>query len=181
MKTITIDYPGGSLLDVREQYKGVKGFYPQSWYETEAFAKKVIPAGKWEVRLEPMPQSFDKTWEEQQATLPDLIYEVPPAAVLCFAIMEHWRNTRERAFENCYVRTSSLDSDGDRVDVGYFGADGLDVDYYWDGHRDSSLGVSASRKLSPRSLVPSDSLSLETLSARIEKIEAVLKHHNFTV
>lgn len=174
MKTITIDFPGGSLFDIHEQYKGVNGFYFQSWYETEAFALEKIPAGKWEVRLEPMPDSFNKTWEEQQKTLPDLIYEVPPVAVLAFAIMEHWRNTGERAFESCYVRTSSLDSGGYRVLVGDFGAGGLDVDDCWGDDRDSRLGVSAARKFGPRNLEalePSEALTLESLSARIEKIE----------
>jgi hypothetical protein len=45
-----------------------------------------------------------------------------------------------------YVRTSSLDSDGDRVRVGSFDAGGLIVSFYWDDRRDGDLGVSAARK-----------------------------------
>lgn len=170
---------GVSDEDVKKQYPRL--FYKQSWYEDEAFAKEVIPAGKWEVRLEAMPDSFSKTWEEQQKLMPDIPYEVPPAAVLLFAICEHYQNTGERAFADHYVRTASLDSDGNRVGVAHFDADGLDVYDYWDGRRVSGLGVSASRKIGPRTLdplVPSESLSLESLSARIAKIEHTLAHYN---
>lgn len=40
----------------------------------------------------------------------------------------------------------SLDSDGNRVNVGNFDADGLNVNNYWDDNRNSNLGVSASRQ-----------------------------------
>jgi len=39
-----------------------------------------------------------------------------------------------------------LDSDGNRVNVGNFDADGLNVNNYWDDNRNSNLGVSASRQ-----------------------------------
>lgn len=39
-----------------------------------------------------------------------------------------------------------LDSDGNRVNVGNFDSDGLNVNNYWDDNRNSNLGVSASRQ-----------------------------------
>jgi hypothetical protein len=48
--------------------------------------------------------------------------------------------------ESLYVRTSSLDSDGYRVNVGDFDAVGLNVNFWQDDDRISTLGVSAGRK-----------------------------------
>jgi len=39
-----------------------------------------------------------------------------------------------------------LDSDGNRVNVGNFDDEGLNVNNYWDDNRNSNLGVSASRQ-----------------------------------
>lgn len=146
MKTITINFPGASLNDMRVQNKNL--FYYQNWHTNEAFANEVIPAGKWEVRLEPCTGSLNKTWDEQQATLPDLMYEVPPAAVLVYAMVEHFRKTGERAFEKVWVRTSSCDSDGTRVSVGDFGAKGVSVSSHWGDGRSSDIGLAGARKLS---------------------------------
>jgi len=49
---------------------------------------------------------------------------------------------------NCYVRVSSVGSDGDRVRVGHFDGAGIGVYSGWDDDRRSDLGVSAVRKFS---------------------------------
>lgn len=181
MKTLTIDFPGASLLDVLEKNKDL--VYPQTWYKDEAFAKEQIPAGTWEVSLESVKDSLSKNWTEQQ----ELIgkgSEVPPVAVLAYAIFQHFKDTGERAFENVYVRTSSLDSDGVRVSVGFFDARGLSVAYYWDGSRLSFLGIASARKSSIESLGAAEPLeSFETLNLfeRVQKIEDWFKEHNIEI
>lgn len=162
MKTITVNFPAASLLEVLEKNKDL--VYPQTWYKDETFANEQIPAGTWEVSLEPVKDSLSKNWDEQQELI-GKDSEVPPAAVLAYAIFQHFKDTGERAFENVYVRTSSLDSGGSRVLVGYFDARGLFVnDYRWDSDRSSGLGVASARKLSVESLgatEPLEDLSLE--------------------
>lgn len=67
----------------------------------------------------------------------------------------------ERLFENSYVRTSDVSAHGDRVDVGFFDAQGLHVNH-WHDHPDSNVGVSSARKLEmnlePGNLEPIESL-----------------------
>lgn len=161
MKTITVNFPAASLLEVLEKNKDL--VYPQTWYKDETFANEQIPAGTWEVSLEPVKDSLSKNWDEQQELI-GKDSEVPPAAVLAYAIFQHFKDTGERAFENVYVRTSSLDSGGDRVIVGSFDAKGLGVNDDWDYRRRSVLGVASARKLSVESLgatEPLEDLSLE--------------------
>lgn len=160
MKTITIDFPGLSLNQVREQNKEL--FFSQSWYEDELFANDVIPAGTFQVSLEPVKDSMNKLWSEQQILLATGD-TVPPAAVLIYAIIQHFKETGERAFEKTFVRTFSIGSDGYRVYVGSFDAHGLDVSNGWDSGSDSSLGLASSREvqnLKHRNLEPLASLNL---------------------
>ena len=53
-------------------------------------------------------------------------------------------------------RGQHVDSDGNRVNVGNFNADGLNVNNNWDDNRNDNIGVSASRKspLCPREECP---------------------------
>ena|GEM_PF-4350086 len=48
----------------------------------------------------------------------------------------------------------SLDSDGNRVNVGKFDADGLNVNNYNDDNVNDNLGVSSSRQSSPSCKLP---------------------------
>lgn len=176
----TINFPGLSLNEVREKFPEL--FYDQSWYTNDAFAKEKAPAGIYEVSTEPIEGSLNKTWEEQQSLIPS-DFEVIPAAVLAYAICTHFKETGERLFENMYARMSSQDSDGFRVFLGVFVARGLYVGYWSGGDRSSSLGLAVSRKSGACALesFDSESLSLESLNARIQKLEEIIKHHKFGV
>lgn len=135
-----------SLLEVRGLKKD--HFYSKEggWYAEQAFAQNDKVDTRWiMLRKEPVPQSTSKNWSEQQALLSD--NEVTPNAaevVWCVTTYKVVRNTY--LLRNIYVRTSSLDSDGLRVDVGDFDAGGLGVNRYWDDVRGGGLGVSAGRK-----------------------------------
>ena len=136
-----------SILDIRTQVKGepTRLFYDQSWYNKEAFAKDRGEIGWHLIKKTPVENSTSKSWDEQQALL-GKHDETPKAQVMVYAIIGHFRSTGERLFEKVWVRCSDLGSDGGRVDVGIFGADGLRVSDDWDDGRDSHLGLSVSRK-----------------------------------
>jgi hypothetical protein len=139
-----------SLMETRvKANKQGKLFYSSNpWYgdEKEEFAHTKIETGWYLIRKDVVPDSRSKNWGEQQALLTSS-EEVPSAGVMVQAIMLHFITTGKRLFENVYVRTSSVDSVGNRVNVGFFVAHGLIVDG-WDGERRSSIGLASSRKSS---------------------------------
>lgn len=134
-----------SILDIRGIAKSKCPFYNQDWYNKESFAKDKGEVGWQLVRKEPVADSTSKNWTEQQALL-SKDEETPKAQVMVYTIIGHFLATGERLFEKVYVRCVDLDSDGNRVILGGFGAGGLLVDDDWDGSRRDNLGVSASRK-----------------------------------
>lgn len=135
-----------TFLEVRGKVEK-KLFYSHedAWYNNQAFANEKAELGWHLIRKTPVENSTAKNWKEQQAIL-SKDEETPTASVLVYTIIGHFLATGERLFEKVYVRTSSLASVGRRVDVGRFGAGGLDVSFWNDDRRDDGLGVSASRK-----------------------------------
>jgi len=133
-----------SILEIRGKVDS-KLFYDQSWYNKESFAKERGEVNWQLVRKTPVDNSTSKNWTEQQSLL-GKDDKVPTAQVMVYTIIGQYLATGERLFEHIYVRISSVDSDGRRVDVGFFGSGGLDVDSYWGGFRDGDLGVSSARK-----------------------------------
>ena len=137
-----------SLLDIRELDRG--HFYSKEggWYaaESEAFARNDKATCRWlMLRKEPVPGSTSKTWDEQQKLLSSL--EVTPNVA-----DQVWGMTTYKAVRgvyllpSVYVRTSSVDSGGGRVGVGFFVGGGLGVSVWSDLGRSVGLGVSSSRK-----------------------------------
>lgn len=123
-------------------------FYSKAggWYEKVPFATSDLTGSGWFAhKLTPVEGSLNRNWDEQNQLLPATDY-VPNAAETSWFITIFFDVRGVRLFENVYVRTSSLDSGGDRVNVGYFDAKGLYVSNYWDGYRDSILGLSSARK-----------------------------------
>jgi hypothetical protein len=135
-----------SILDIRGKVER-KLFYShdEAWYNKQALAKDKGEVGWQLVRKVPVADSTNKTWNEQQALL-SKDEETPKAQVVVYTIIGHFLAVGERLFENIYIRCSDLDSDGGRVDVGLFDAEGLRVGNDWGGVRDGGLGVSSARK-----------------------------------
>lgn len=135
-----------SLLEVRDLKKD--HFYSKEggWYAEQAFSQNDKVETSWiMLRKEPVPQSTSKNWNEQQALLSDDEVTLNVAEVTwCVTTYKAVRNIY--LFPNVYVRTSSLDRDGYRVNVGYFGAKGLGVYSWHDDARSGELGVSSGRK-----------------------------------
>lgn len=136
-----------SILDIRTQVKGdpIRLLYDQSWYNKEAFAKDRGEIGWHLIRKTPVDNSTNKTWNDQQALL-GKDDETPKAQVMVYAIIGHYKATNERLFEKVWVRCSDLDSDGVRVSVGNFDAEGLDVNDCWGDSRGDCLGLASARK-----------------------------------
>ena len=143
-----------SLIDVRalnSDYFYSKGpdKDDSGWYDeaNEKFARNdKVEALCWiALRKEPVEDSLNKTWPDQQALVAEPMM-VPNAAEATWALTTYKAVRDIYLLEDLYVRTSSVGSDGRRVDVGHFDAVGLYVSVYWGGRRYSDLGVSASRK-----------------------------------
>ncbi len=137
-----------SLLDIRAVktdyfYSKEGGWYAES---AQKFARTDKAETVWiALRKEPVADSLSKDWSEQS----DLVAEPtvvphPPETVWGLTVYKAVRG--KYLLPNLYVRTSSIYSDGDRVNVGHFDAKGLDVYSYWDSGRDVHLGLASARK-----------------------------------
>lgn len=94
---VTFFDPGWSILRLREAVKdrGEGIFYPQNWYDAEAFANAEAKPGYRQLRMEAVPDSFRKWFSEQQ-TLLTADEEVPPARVVIAGMVIHFLATGER-------------------------------------------------------------------------------------
>lgn len=136
-----------SICDIRSKVANNSKilFYKQDWYDKQVFANDKGEASWQLISKAPVANSTNKNWEEQQPLITS-DEEIPTAQMMVYTIIGHYLNTGERLFENVYVRTSNLDSDGLHVGVGGFYGGGLRVGFIWVSSRGSSLGLSVARK-----------------------------------
>ena len=135
-----------SLLEIRELKPEYFYSKTEGWYAGEKFARGDKAEVRWiMIRKEPIANSTGKNWEEQSALLSkDEV--VPNATEVAWCVTTYKAVRGIYLFPNIYVRTSSLDSGGDRVHVGCFVSGGLDVRSFWGDDRIDDLGLSAARK-----------------------------------
>lgn len=76
-----------------------------------------------------LPDSFRRTFEEQQALLA-ANEEVPSARTVVTALVLHYLRTGERLLPESYTRCSDFSFGGCRVYAGVFGAAGFAVNAY---------------------------------------------------
>ncbi len=135
-----------SLLEIRTMKNGYFNSKDGGWYADQNFSQKDKVETKWYmIRKDIVPESTSKNWDEQHALISE-IETTPNAPEFVWAITTYKAVRGVYLFGGIYARTSSLDSDGDRVDVGNFGDGGLYVYSYWGNHRSSNLGLSVARK-----------------------------------
>lgn len=135
-----------SLLDIRSAKPAHFYSKTEGWYANQAFARDDMTGTGWlAAKKTPVNGSTNKNWNEQKALLSSAEY-VPNAAEASWFITVFYDVRGVRLFENVYVRTSSLDSDGDRVDVGVFDTRGLNINSYWDYLCNGDLGLASARK-----------------------------------
>jgi hypothetical protein len=133
------------IRDIRNEYLHSK---TGGWYsnDKEKFSRDHKATTKWlKLRKGPVPNSTRKNWNEQQPLLSDVEY-VPNAAEAVWGVTSYKAVRGVYLLPNVCVWTSSLDSDGLRIYVGYFDAKGLNVHYYWDDLRYDVLGLVSARK-----------------------------------
>ena len=139
-------FPGAplSLIDIRE--KNSENFNEdQEGEELEEFARATVPVRWHLLRMEQVPDSLKKTWDEQkQLLLSD--EEVPSAAMVAFATMLHFTMTGQRLLQESCVRTSDVVAGGRRIYVSGFDAGRVGVYRDWDDRRYEDLGIASSRK-----------------------------------
>lgn len=138
-----------SLLEVRDLdnrlfYSKKDGWYAKS---KDSFSRTdKVRGGQWLIiRKTPVDESTSKNWSEQSA----MIHQgdrFPNAAEVAYAVTTYKKVRNVYLLKGVYVRTSSVDAVGDRVCVGRFDSEGLDVDDYWAHGRDSRLGVASARE-----------------------------------
>jgi len=117
-----------------------------NWYAKEKFGNEPTCGFRWYLMpLEILPDSTDKTYQEQVAMLP-ADYEVPHAIEEITKDILYYRKNGICLFPIRYGRCQDVTSDGRRVRVGGFASYGLGVFCCWDGGRSDDIGVAASRK-----------------------------------
>jgi len=135
-----------SMLDVREIQSTHFYLKTGGWYADQKFAYEDKTSFGWlTIKKTPVSNSTRKTWNEQNKLL-SALEKVPNATEMCWFITAYFEVRGVRLFKGVYVRTSSLDSDGFHVFVGFFGAEGLHVDDWDDVSRDDDIGLLAARK-----------------------------------
>ncbi len=111
-----------SFLDIRKRVN-FKLFRNQSWYNNESFANERGGRAKWHlVRKIPFPEAALKKQKRQLLLVGN---KIPTCQVMVYTIIGHYLATGEMLFEHKDVRTSSVDSNGNRVRVGYFSSGNL--------------------------------------------------------
>lgn len=144
-KTIKHQFSGSSLLEFLDKFgTDEKGFYDNNWWKSEKFAKEKPPKRTYEIVFHPDWNNL--TYQGQLKKTNKVKEEFLHPAVLAEAILTHYKKTGKRLMENWWSRTSSVDSSGFRVYVGYFDSDGLLVYNYSDDHRYDYVGVASARK-----------------------------------
>lgn len=137
-----------SLLDVRDLKPDYYYSKKDGWYaeDHQTFSRNDKTEPVWiALRKEPIAGSLGKNWSEQSDLISDPM-SVPNAAEAVWGLTTYKAVSGVYLLPNLYVRTSSLDSDGFRVNVGFFVAKGLDVDDYWGDDLNGILGLSGGRK-----------------------------------
>ncbi len=128
--------PATDLLGLRKA--AGNRFWDQDWYKSEKFAKTKSRAGYHLLRE--LPDSTSKNWSEQIAMQPSG-FEAPLAVEMAYLSAAWLAMNHGMAFPD-WVRTSDVDSDGDRVIAGVGGSQ-VHVSYDWDSPRNSSVGVAS--------------------------------------
>jgi len=137
-----------SLLEIRDLKNEYLYSKTGGWYsnDKEKFSRDDKATTKWlKLRKGPVPNSTSKNWSEQQSLLSEVEY-VPNAAEATWGVTSYKAVRGVYLLPNVYVRTSSLVSDGNRVYVGFFDAEGLRVHLHWDDYRDDFIGLASARK-----------------------------------
>ncbi len=140
-----------SLLDIcsmrPDSFYVLRNWKNEIWYEGEQFAHTSKVAMKWlALGKDAVPDSFGRTWNQQTALLSSEEY-VPTAGEAVWGATTYYEVRGVYLLPDFHVRTSSVDARGGQVFLGYFDADGLDVNSCRGDRRDGDVGLASARKL----------------------------------
>jgi len=139
---IVLRYGGWSLTQLRDTEVGRRLMWDQDWYERCDWASACVPEDVYRLRV-PVPGSTNKTFDEQQATLPHG-EEVAPVVLVASALLCLRLQGRPDPMKGGWTRCRERTSADHRVELGWH--DGrLYVRDYWVGSRSPCAGVSAVR------------------------------------
>ncbi|MFA6158288.1 MAG: hypothetical protein WC763_01520 [Candidatus Paceibacterota bacterium] len=137
-----------SIIDIKRLYANLPDqtlFYPRDWYDAEPFVNDRGEVGWWLFRKLPVAGSMSKKWEEQSAVL-SKDEDTPSARIVVYSAIGHFLKSGERLFESVCVRCADLDSQGFRVLVGRFGAEGFRINAWRGNYVSDDIGLAAARK-----------------------------------
>jgi len=137
-----------SLLEVRNLNAQLFYTTEGGWYAEpkQKFSRDDKVIAEWlMLRKGIVSNSTGKTWDEQQGLLTEAEY-VPNAPETTWGETTYKEVRNAWLFPNIYARTSSVDSDGNRVRVGYSADGGVVVSYHWVDGRSGCLGLVSARK-----------------------------------
>jgi len=132
-----------TLKELRDRNPDAFYYAGNDWWLNQPFANKKGKVGELQLRTSAAPDSFNKSWAEQQELLADGEF-VPTVRDLVEGMIAYYRETGRRLF-SYWVRCQDIPSVGGRVFVMVF-PDGVFVNYDWDDGRSSGLGVAVARK-----------------------------------
>lgn len=138
--------PGIPLVTLRNLpvVRQKKFVYVQDWYDRYEWAKREDVQQERTLRI-PVKGSFNKDFADQEKLLTADEEVASTRSVATFLVINAL-STGKRLLPDHYVRCIDKDSDGNRVFVGDFVANGLDVNVRWDDRCHPIIGVAAARK-----------------------------------
>jgi len=121
-------------IDNKLFYNEIKGW----WYEEkQKFAHEdKVACSKWlAIRKKAVPNSFSKTWKEQQNLITE-VERVPNASEVVYVITAYFKVRGIYLLQWKYVRTSSKNNKHQHILVGLFDGRGVDITMYPEGDSD---------------------------------------------
>ncbi len=141
---------GITLNELWERNPGLF-YYPGSdpWWKDEPFANHRGMPRKLALRISAIPDSLNKTWDEQLKLLASG-ENVPTVRDLVEGMIAYYRGNGKRLFLYYWVRTSDVSSSGGRVSVGFHlnVVNVVDIGAYGADYRSRGSGLAVVRKSS---------------------------------
>lgn len=134
-----------SIFNIRTRHRDLGLFNSQIWYDNQIFADNKGDVGWQLIRKEPIPNSFMKSWIDQQSLIS--VDEVTPTSrVMVYTIIGHFVSAGKRLFKNTHVRCIDTGSNNDHISVGGFDVGGLTINCWRDATHGNGIGLAAAKK-----------------------------------
>ena len=144
---VTFFDPGWSIWKLLDLVEIKRCFFrQQTWYDRQQFAGLEERPDYRQLRMDAVPDSFGKTFAEQQTLVP-AGEEISTARVVVMAAAIHFFATGSRLFTDYFVRCVDEPSSTRRVIVGAFDAAGIQILDRGANFATGRIGIVLARKL----------------------------------